>query len=91
MNHWPLNWRKNRSYQTLRARDRWELGLETKILQPDNFIEPGYGGFPGIRHSLDTDVFDFNRADLGLMGMNSFKLRLNARRALRDYANAQNP
>ena len=76
---------------TLRARDRWELGLETKILQPDNFIEPGYGGFPGIRHSLDTDVFDFNRADLGLMGMNSFKLRLNARRALRDYANAQNP
>ena len=76
---------------TVRARDRWELGLETKIQQPDNYIEPGYGGFPGIRHSLDTDVFDFNRADLGLMGMNSFKLRLNARRALRDYANAQNP
>jgi hypothetical protein len=76
---------------TVRARDRWELGLETKIQQVDNYIEPGYGGFPGIRHSLDTDVFDFNRADLGLMGMNSFKLRLNARRALRDYANAQNP
>jgi hypothetical protein len=76
---------------TVRARDRWELGLETKILQPDNYIEPGYGSFPGIRHSLDTDVFDFNRADLGLMGMNSFKMRLNARRALRDYANAKNP
>jgi hypothetical protein len=76
---------------TVRARDRWELGLETKILQLDNYIEPGYGGFPGIRHSLDTDVFDFNRADLGLMGMNSFKMRLNARRALRDFANAKNP
>lgn len=76
---------------TVRARDRWELGLETKIQQVDNYIEPGYGGFPGIRHSLDTDVFDFNRADLGLMGMNSFKIRLNARRALLDHAKAQNP
>lgn len=76
---------------SVRARDRWELGLETKIMQPDNYIEPGYGAFPGIRHSLDTDVFDFNRADLGLMVMNSLKIRLNARRALHDYADTRNP
>ena len=75
---------------TVRARDRWEIGLETKILQADNYIEPGYGAFPGIRHSLDTDVFDFNRSDLGLMGMNSFKIRLNARRMLVDYEKANN-
>ena len=82
----------NKAYElgpiTVRARDRWELGLETKI-QAINYIEPGYGAFPGIRHSLDTDVFDFNRADLGQMRMNSFKIRLNARRALSDFAQSQ--
>ena len=71
---------------SVRARDRWELGLETKIQQKDNYIEPGYGAFPVIRHSLDTDIFDFNRSDLGLMKVNAFKIRVNARRALADFA-----
>jgi hypothetical protein len=74
---------------SVRARDRWELGVETKIQQRDNYIELGYGAFPGIRHSLDTDVFDFNRADLGLMGMNAHRIRLTARRALTEFSSAQ--
>ena len=64
---------------TWRMRDRWELGLETKVGHLDNFIEPFYGSFPGIRHSLDTDVFDFNRNDIGMVGSRSYRVRLTAR------------
>ncbi len=64
---------------TLRGRDRWDLGLETKVRQPDNYIEPGYGLFPGIRHSLDTDVFDYNRADEGILRIYGHKIRVVAR------------
>jgi hypothetical protein len=63
----------------LRGRDRWDLGLETKVRQPDNYIEPGYGLFPGIRHSLDTDVFDYNRADNGILRIYGHKIRVVAR------------
>lgn len=64
---------------SLRGRDRWDLGLETKVRQPDNYIEPGYGLFPGIRHSLDTDVFDYNRADEGILRIYGHKIRVVAR------------
>ena len=64
---------------SLRGRDRWDLGLETKVRQPDNFIEPGYGLFPNIRHSLDTDVFDYNRADEGILRIYGHKIRVVAR------------
>ncbi|MBU3653237.1 MAG: YjbH domain-containing protein [Limnohabitans sp.] len=64
---------------TWRLRDRWEVGVETKVGQKDNYIEPFYGAYPGIRHSLDTDVFDFNRNDVPLMEANAYRLRVTAR------------
>ena len=69
---------------TVRWRDRWELGLETKVQQQDNYIEPFYGAFPGIRHNLDTDIFDFNRSDIPLVELNSYRLRVTAREVLAD-------
>ncbi len=71
---------------TWRLRDRWEVGVETKVGQKDNYIEPFYGAYPGIRHSLDTDVFDFNRNDIPLMEANAYRLRVTAREV---YAAAQ--
>jgi hypothetical protein len=64
---------------SLRLRDRWEMGVETKVGQKDNYIEPFYGAFPGIRHSLDTDVFDFNRNDIPLAELNAYRIRVTAR------------
>ncbi|ALK87337.1 hypothetical protein L63ED372_00108 [Limnohabitans sp. 63ED37-2] len=64
---------------SFRLRDRWEMGVETKVGQKDNYIEPFYGAFPGIRHSLDTDVFDFNRNDIPLAELNSYRIRVTAR------------
>lgn len=67
---------------TFRLRDRWELGLETKVGQVDNYIEPGYGLLPVIRHNIDTDVFDFNRSDYRLINENSYRTRVTARELL---------
>lgn len=73
---------------SVRLRDRWSLGLETKIQERDNYIEPGYGGFPVIRHNLDTDIFDFNRFDRGIMGQTMYKIRNTARDVLRSWQTA---
>lgn len=64
---------------SFRLRDRWEMGVETKVSQKDNYIEPFYGAFPGIRHSLDTDVFDFNRNDIPLAELHAYRIRVTAR------------
>ena len=61
---------------TLRGRDRWSVGLETKVGMVDNYIEPGYGMFPAIRHGLLSDVIDNDRADLGSIRANLYRTRL---------------
>jgi hypothetical protein len=55
---------------TLRGRDQWALGLETKVQEKDNYIELGYGLFPSIRHGLQADVTDFDRGDVGYLEAN---------------------
>ena len=61
---------------TVRGRDRWGVGLETKVGMADNYIEPGYALFPSIRHGLLSDVTDFDRADLGSIRANLYRTRL---------------
>ena len=60
---------------TVRGRDRWGVGLETLLANP-NYISPGYGGFPAIRHGLLSDVTDNDRADLGSIRANLYRTRL---------------
>jgi hypothetical protein len=55
---------------TVRGRDQWALGLETKVQEKDNYIEPGYGLFPSIRHGLQADVTDYDRGDVGYLEAN---------------------
>ncbi len=59
---------------TLRGRDQYPLGLETKVQEKDNYIEPGYGLFPSIRHGLNTDVGDYDRGDVGSIEANLHRL-----------------
>ena len=46
---------------SLRGRDRWRTGLETKVGANDNYLTAGYGVVPQLRHGLTTDVTDFDR------------------------------
>ena len=46
---------------SLRGRDRWRTGLETKVGATDNYLTAGYGVVPQLRHGLTTDVTDFDR------------------------------
>lgn len=61
---------------TLRGSDRWGVGLETKVGMADNYIEPGYGLFPAIRHGLLSDITDNDRADLGSIRANLYRTRM---------------
>ncbi len=59
---------------TVRGRDQYPLGLETKVQEKDNYIEPGYGLFPFIRHGLSTDVSDYDRGDVAAVEANLHRL-----------------
>jgi hypothetical protein len=59
---------------TIRGRDQYSLGLETKVQEKDNYIEPGYGLYPTIRHGLNTDVGDYDRGDVGSIQANLHRL-----------------
>jgi hypothetical protein len=59
---------------TLRGRDQYPIGLETKVQEKDNYIEPGYGLYPSIRHGLNTDVGDYDRGDVGSIKANLHRL-----------------
>ncbi len=59
---------------TIRGRDQYSLGLETKVQEKDNYIEPGYGLYPTIRHGLNTDVGDYDRGDVGSIEANLHRL-----------------
>jgi hypothetical protein len=48
---------------SVRGRDRWRVGLETKVLERDNYITRGYGLLPSPRHGLQ-DVIDQDRLGL---------------------------
>jgi hypothetical protein len=48
---------------SVRARDRWKVGLETKVGESDNYITRGYGLTPSPRHGL-MDITDHGRAGL---------------------------
>ena len=48
---------------SVRGRDRWTVGLETKVLERDNYITRGYGLVPAPRHGL-VDVSDQDRMGL---------------------------
>lgn len=45
----------------LRAQDRWQWGLQTKVGEKDNYLTSGYGEFPRQRHGLWSDVTDHDR------------------------------
>lgn len=67
---------------TLRGRDQYPLGLETKVQEKDNYIEPGYGLYPSLRHGLNTDVGDYDRGDVGSIEANLHRLIA----SIREYA-----
>ncbi len=67
---------------TIRGRDQYALGLETKVQEKDNYIEPGYGLYPTIRHGLNTDVGDYDRGDVGSIEANLHRLIA----SIRDYS-----
>ena len=48
---------------SVRGRDRWRTGLETKVGERDNYITRGYGMLPGPRHGL-ADITDHGRGGL---------------------------
>jgi hypothetical protein len=48
---------------SVRGRDRWRTGLETKVGERDNYITRGYGMLPGPRHGL-ADITDHDRSGL---------------------------
>ena len=59
---------------TVRGRDQYPVGLETKVQEKDNYIEPGYGLYPTIRHGLSTDVGDYDRGDVASIEANLHRL-----------------
>ncbi|MDP4949499.1 MAG: YjbH domain-containing protein [Burkholderiaceae bacterium] len=60
---------------TVRGRDRFVMGLETKVGDSDNYIELHYGISPGARYGLFSDVLDHDRADTGSLKANRYRLR----------------
>ena len=60
---------------TVRGRDQWAYGLETKVGSTDNYITSGYGVAPAIRHGLMTDTLDYDRAGLADMTANLYRVR----------------
>lgn len=60
---------------TVRGRDRWRTGLETKVGESDNYLTNGYGFVPEVRHGLNTDGTDYDRAGLADLWADRDRLR----------------
>ena len=60
---------------TVRGRDRWRTGLETKVGESDNYLTAGYGMVPQVRHGLTTDGTDYDRAGLADLWADRDRLR----------------
>lgn len=60
---------------TVRGRDRWRTGLETKVGEADNYLTDGYGFVPQVRHGVTTDGTDYDRAGLADLWADRERLR----------------
>jgi hypothetical protein len=60
---------------TVRGRDQWTYGVETKVGGTDNNITSGYGIVSALRHGLMTDTLDNDRAGLADMAANLYRVR----------------
>jgi hypothetical protein len=60
---------------SVRARDRWRVGLETKVGESDNYITRGYGLMPSPRHGV-PDVTDQDRMGIEALWASRSAMRL---------------
>jgi hypothetical protein len=60
---------------TVRGRDRWRTGLETKVGEADNYLTAGYGFVPQVRHGITTDGTDYDRSGLADLWADRERLR----------------
>lgn len=60
----------------LRGADRWQVNLETKVGDRDNYLTAGYGQVPKIKHGLVTDVTDYDRSGLADLWADRDRMRL---------------
>lgn len=59
---------------SVRGRDHFPVGLSTKIGAKDNYITPGYGLVPMLRHGLN-DILDQDRAGLADLQTQQHRIR----------------
>ena len=60
---------------TLRGRDQWAWGVESKVGSSDNALTSGYGITVTPRHGLLTDTLDYDRAGVQDMEANAHRIR----------------
>ena len=60
---------------TVRGSDQWAYGLQSKVRGGNNMITTGYGVVPNIKHGLMNDTLDYDRAGLGDMLANLYRVR----------------
>jgi hypothetical protein len=63
---------------SVRGRDQFGLGLETKVGAQDNYITSGYGAVPALRHGLN-DITDFDRTGIADLWANRYRIRATMR------------
>ena len=59
---------------SVRGRDQMGLSLETKVGAEDNYITPGYGALPSLRHGLN-DIRDQDRTGIADLWANRYRMR----------------
>lgn len=59
---------------SFRGRDQMGLSLETKVGAEDNYITPGYGAVPTLRHGMN-DVMDHDRTGIADLWANRYRIR----------------
>ncbi len=60
---------------SVRGRDLFSLGLESKVGGTNNNITAGYGIAPELRHGITSDLTDYDRSGLQDMWANLYMLR----------------
>lgn len=53
---------QDHGWASVRGRDRFAWGLETKVGSTDNYITPGYGEIPSPRHGVWTGITNLSRS-----------------------------
>lgn len=59
---------------SIRGRDQMALSLETKVGAQDNYITPGYGAVPTLRHGIN-DAMDHDRTGVADLWANRYRMR----------------